>query len=53
MNNCCPGMCKGEHAVADMIPQWAVCRGGSGKDEEPEIDSSGSDPVVVAPAAMD
>jgi hypothetical protein len=33
MNNCCPGMCKGPHDEADLIPSWAVCRGGSGVDE--------------------
>jgi hypothetical protein len=53
MNNCCPGMCKGIHAEEDLIPEWAVCRGGSGTDEEAGIQNTSVDPAEPAAGDMD
>jgi hypothetical protein len=47
-------MCKGPHAEEDLIPEWAVCRGGSGKDEEPGIQSDTvGDPATPPAGEMD
>jgi len=53
MNNCCPGVCKGEWPADEMIPEWAVCRGGSGTDEEIGLDPSSVTPEEPAAGGMD
>lgn len=53
MNNCCPGVCKGDHNETEMIPEWAICRGGSGKDDEAGIESSDVTPAEPPAASMD
>jgi len=50
MNNCCPGICKGPYDEEDLIPAWAICRGGSGKDEEQGLEEH---PLEPEPADMD
>lgn len=52
MNNCCPGICKGPHPEEQLLPDWAICRGGDGNWPE-DLDEHELDSVQAPEAPAD